>query len=156
MYPQIPLALESHHPWTRNEEATMNQEDRADRAAREKRTARRRIIAKVGLNIFGLIGLVGGVGWGIVGTIATAIAAFSAGLLTLGLGVWPVGILGLLVSWGPVFLLSALARGIDPIIRDWANKEQESPESIKLREYLKARRAREYPALNRLNRLNRS
>ena len=116
----------------------MNQADRA------KRKARRQKIASLGLGLIGLVGLVGGVGWGILGTSATALAVFAGSVLTLGLAAWPIGILGLLVSWGPVFLLSALARGIDPIIRNWANHEEEPPELIKLREHGKGFYARTY------------
>lgn len=87
----------------------------------------RQRLTRFGLNLssaacFLLFGL-----WALGGTLFTAVVAFMGVVMTFGLAVWPLVILGALVFWGPLFVAIRLGRIFLKAVRAWADKEDPDP-----------------------------
>ncbi len=57
--------------------------------------------------------------WALLGTILTYVLTFVVGLGSFGLGVWPVILLGLILSWAPFFLVGRLLQGGRDRLAKW-------------------------------------
>jgi hypothetical protein len=96
-------------------------------------------VAKLVLNLTGgMCFLVFGI-WATLGTIVTALVAFTGGVFTYGLAFVPLAIVGALVFWGPLFFASAISRKIYPLVQEWANHEEKDPWEAKFEAHLKNR-----------------
>jgi hypothetical protein len=98
----------------------------------------RQKVASVVLFLTGMVGLVVFGLWAVVGTVVGLMVVFVGSVVTLGLGVWPLGILCILVFWGPLFLASWGAQKLEPLVKGWVEREPVDPDDEAQRAYLKA------------------